>query len=34
MILAAVHGRDQIDGDLVKNLIATNPLFQYLGAER
>lgn len=34
LILAAVQGRDQIDGDLVKNLIATNPLFQYLGAER
>lgn len=34
MILAAVHGRDRIDGDFVKNLIATNPLFQHLGAER
>jgi type II secretory pathway predicted ATPase ExeA len=34
MILAAVHGRDRIDGDFVKGLIATNPLFQYLGAER
>lgn len=34
LILAAVHGRDRIDGDFVKNLIATNPLFQHLGAER
>jgi len=34
LILAAVQGRDRIDGDSVKNLIATNPLFQHLGAER
>jgi type II secretory pathway predicted ATPase ExeA len=34
MILGAVQGRDQLDGDFVKNLIATNPLFQHLGTER
>jgi type II secretory pathway predicted ATPase ExeA len=33
LILAAVHGRDNIDGAFIKNLIAQNPLFQNLRVE-
>jgi len=33
LILAAVQGRDKIDGASIKNLIAQNPLFQNLRSE-
>lgn len=34
LILAAVQGRDKIDGDFISHLIATHPLYQAQGAER